>query len=105
MYSNNYSSFSKAFIKLLRDYSGILCSHHPPILGSVNSHLKKIARGSFSSVFAVRLQIEIIRNNMPRMSVLKHLKKGKEVMHIISACTLCGFALLLLYNAEESVSP
>lgn len=53
--SNNSSDFSMAFIRLLGVHSGILCSPHPPIQGSVNSHLINLEMEAYIVLFEVRL--------------------------------------------------
>lgn len=45
----------------------------------------------------------MLRNDLPGVGVEKHFKKGKEVTHVISACTLGCFVMLLLYK-QQSVS-
>lgn len=48
---NNYTDCSVAFIRLLGDHSGILCSPHSPIQAGVSSDLKNLQMEAYLVLF------------------------------------------------------
>lgn len=48
---NNYTDCSVAFIRLLGDHSGILCSPRSPIQAGVNSGLKNLQMEAYLVLF------------------------------------------------------